>query len=92
MTISRCGLSHRRIHRKKISTRKSCAHSSKTHCRTLPEREALVIQLYYVEELNVYEIAEVLEVTTGRVSQIKKSAITSLRHFLGEREALILKE
>ena len=60
--------------------------------RTLPEREALVIQLYYVEELNVYEIAEVLEVTTGRVSQIKKSAIRSLRHFLGEREALISKE
>ncbi|MEC8806719.1 MAG: sigma-70 family RNA polymerase sigma factor, partial [Pseudomonadota bacterium] len=59
--------------------------------RTLPEREALVIQLYYVEELNVYEIAEVLEVTTGRVSQIKKSAISFLRHFLGEREALILK-
>lgn len=45
----------------------------------LPEKEALVIQLYYVEELNVYEIAEVLEVTTGRVSQIKKSAITRLR-------------
>ncbi|MEL0293141.1 MAG: FliA/WhiG family RNA polymerase sigma factor, partial [Alphaproteobacteria bacterium] len=43
----------------------------KTALRTLPEREALVIQLYYVEELNVYEIAEVLEVTTGRVSQIK---------------------
>ena len=60
--------------------------------RTLPEREALVIQLYYVEELNVYEIAEVLEVTTGRVSQIKKAAIASLRHFLGEREALVLKE
>ena len=59
--------------------------------RTLPEREALVIQLYYVEALNEYEIAEVLEVTTGRVSQIKKSAISSLRHFLGEREALILK-
>ncbi len=58
--------------------------------RTLPEREALVIQLYYVEELNVYEIAEILEVTTGRVSQIKKSAIGSLRSFLGEREALIL--
>ena len=60
--------------------------------RTLPEREALVIQLYYVEELNVYEIAEVLEVTTGRVSQIKKSAISSLRHFLGERHAIILKK
>jgi RNA polymerase sigma factor for flagellar operon FliA len=59
--------------------------------RTLPEREALVIQLYYVEELNVYEIAEVLEVTTGRVSQIKKSAVSSLRHFLGEQEALVVK-
>ena len=59
--------------------------------RTLPEREALVIQLYYVEELNVYEIAEVLEVTTGRVSQIKKSAIGSLRHFLRDREALVVK-
>ena len=50
--------------------------------KTLPEREALVIQLYYVEELNVYEIAEVLEVTTGRVSQIKKAAIGKLRSFL----------
>jgi RNA polymerase sigma factor for flagellar operon FliA len=50
--------------------------------KTLPEREALVIQLYYVEELNVYEIAEVLEVTTGRVSQIKKAAIGRLRSFI----------
>ena len=48
----------------------------------LPEREALVIQLYYVEELNVFEIAEVLEVSTGRVSQIKKSAIGQLRQFI----------
>ena len=45
----------------------------------LSEREALVMQLYYVEELNVYEIAEILGVTTGRVSQIKKSAIGNLR-------------
>lgn len=50
--------------------------------KTLPEREALTIQLYYVEELNVYEIAEVLEITTGRVSQIKKSAIQRLRQFM----------
>ena len=48
----------------------------------LPEREALVIQLYYVEELNVFEIAEVLEVSTGRVSQIKKTAIAQLRTFI----------
>ena len=48
----------------------------------LSEREALVIQLYYVEELNVFEIAKVLEVSTGRVSQIKKSAIGQLRRFI----------
>ena len=48
----------------------------------LPEKEAMVIQLYYVEELNVYEIAEVMEITTGRVSQIKKSAISLLRHHI----------
>jgi RNA polymerase sigma factor for flagellar operon FliA len=48
----------------------------------LPEREALVLQLYYVEELNVYEIAEVLGVTTGRVSQIKKAAIGHIRDML----------
>ena len=48
----------------------------------LPEREALVIQLYYVEELNVFEIAEVMEISTGRVSQIKKSAIGQLRQFI----------
>ena len=47
--------------------------------KDLPEKEAMVIQLYYVEELNVYEIAEVMEITTGRVSQIKKSAISLLR-------------
>ena len=50
--------------------------------RHLPEREALVIQLYYVEELNVFEIAEVLEVSTGRVSQIKKAAVGQLRQFI----------
>ena len=50
--------------------------------KTLPEREAMFVQLYCVEELNVYEIAEVLEITTGRVSQIKKSAISRLREFI----------
>lgn len=35
-----------------------------------------------MEELNVYEIAAVLDVTTGRVSQIKKAAILKLREML----------
>ena len=47
--------------------------------KKLEKKEALVIQLYYVEELNIYEIAEVLDISTGRVSQIKTSAIKNLR-------------
>ncbi len=53
----------------------------------LPEREALVLQLYYVEELNVYEVAAVLGVTTGRVSQIKKAAMERLRRMMDDAEA-----
>jgi RNA polymerase sigma factor for flagellar operon FliA len=45
----------------------------------LKEQQLMVLQLYYVEELNVYEIAEVLSVSTGRVSQIKSAAITKLK-------------
>ena len=41
----------------------------------LPEREARVLQLYYVTELNVYEVAAILDVTKGRISQIKRAAI-----------------
>lgn len=52
--------------------------------KKLPEREALVLQLYYVEELNVYEVAAILDVTTGRVSQIKKAAIERLRTFISD--------
>ena len=50
--------------------------------KELPEKEAMVIQLYSVEELNVYEIAKVMEITTGRVSQIKKSAVSLLRSYI----------
>ena len=50
--------------------------------KKLEGKEALIIQLYFVEELNIYEIAEVMEVTTGRVSQIKTSAIKKIREQL----------
>ncbi|NCW07537.1 MAG: sigma-70 family RNA polymerase sigma factor [Rhodobacterales bacterium] len=51
----------------------------------LNQQQLLVLQLYYVEELNVYEIAEVLSVTTGRVSQIKSAAIKNLRLLIEEQ-------
>ena len=45
----------------------------------LPEREAQVIQLYYVEELNLEEIGQVLDVGAARVCQIKASAHARLK-------------
>jgi RNA polymerase sigma factor for flagellar operon FliA len=45
----------------------------------LPERERQVIALYYVEELTMKEIAEVLGVTESRVSQLKSQAAARLR-------------
>ena len=49
---------------------------------SLNQQQLMVLQLYYVEELNVYEIAEVLSVTTGRVSQIKSAAVKTLRNLI----------
>lgn len=45
----------------------------------LPEREALVLSLYYDDELNLREIGEVLGVTESRVSQIHSQALVRLR-------------
>ena len=46
---------------------------------TLPEREALVLSLYYDEELNLKEIGQVLSVSESRVSQIHSQAMHRLR-------------
>lgn len=45
----------------------------------LPERERLVMSLYYGEELNLKEIGRVLEVTESRVCQIHSQALARLR-------------
>jgi len=50
----------------------------------LPEREKLVISLYYNEELNLKEIGEVLNVSESRVSQINSQAMLRLRAKLGD--------
>lgn len=46
---------------------------------TLPEREALVLSLYYDEELNLKEIGQVLDVSESRVSQIHSQAMHRLK-------------
>lgn len=45
----------------------------------LPARERLVIALYYVEELTMKEIGDVIGVTESRVSQLRSQAIVRLR-------------
>ena len=52
---------------------------------TFPERERLVMSLYYVEELNLKEIGEVLGVTESRVSQILSLVAKKIRAELGLR-------
>jgi len=46
---------------------------------TLPEREQLVLSLYYDEELNLREIGEVLDVSESRVCQIHGQAVLRIR-------------
>ena len=48
----------------------------------LPEREAMVLQLYFVEELNLDEIGRTLNVGAARVCQIKKAALEKVRGIL----------
>ena len=45
----------------------------------LPERLQLVVQLYFVEEMNLSEIAQVLSVSIPRVHQLKAQALAQLQ-------------
>jgi len=49
----------------------------------LPEREKLVVTLYYYEELTMLEIAEALGISESQVSQLRTKAILRLRKWLG---------
>ena len=46
---------------------------------SLPERSQLILSLYYVEELTLKEIADVISVSESRVSQILTETATKLR-------------
>ncbi|MFN4112578.1 MAG: sigma-70 family RNA polymerase sigma factor [Sphingomonadaceae bacterium] len=50
----------------------------------LPERLQLVLQLFFVEELNLTEIAAVLEVSVPRVHQLRAQALDKLRALLAD--------
>ena len=51
----------------------------------LPDKERVVLTLYYYEELNLRQIAEILHVTESRISQIRTQALKRLRNRLTDR-------
>lgn len=50
----------------------------------IPERERLLLSLYYEQELNLREIGAVMEVSQSRVCQLHSQVISRLRGILGE--------
>lgn len=64
--------------------RKDMAERLASAIKALPEREAVVLQLYFVEELNLDEIGQTLGVGAARVCQIKKAALDHVRALLGD--------
>ena len=55
----------------------------------LPERLQLVVQLYFVEELNLSEIAEIIGVSVPRIHQLKAQALERLRAALAGQVVII---
>ena len=47
------------------------------------EREQLIIQFYYFEELTLKEISELLSITESRISQIHKKLLIKIKEELG---------
>ena len=88
-TRSRCSTRCRTPTRR---TRSSCSTPSELKDRladaiaALPEREKLVIALYYYENLTLREIGEVLGVTESRISQLHTKAVLRLKSRLAGRQ------
>jgi RNA polymerase sigma factor for flagellar operon FliA len=66
------------------SERREILGRIRTALGTLPQRDVLVLSLYYNDEMTYVEIAEVLGVTTSRVCQLHGRAIARLRAALEE--------
>lgn len=58
---------------------KSLVKEIAEHLASLSEKERLVISLYYYEELSQKEIAHVMSLTEGRISQLHSQALIKLR-------------
>jgi RNA polymerase sigma factor for flagellar operon FliA len=52
------------------------------YIEALPEKERLVVSMYYADEMTMKEIGMALDITESRVSQIHSQAVIRLRHML----------
>jgi len=63
----------------KIVEQEELLETIKNILAQMEEREQMVIQLYFFEELNLREISEILNITESRISQIIKSVTRKIR-------------
>ena len=61
------------------TTMKSARDKIREGIMSLPEKQRLVLSLYYYEDLNLKEIGQVLDVTESRVSQLHTQAVMKLK-------------
>jgi len=52
--------------------------------KSLPQKEQLVLSMYYLDDLNLKEVGNIMNLTESRISQIRSSAILKLRARLTE--------
>jgi len=57
---------------------------------SLPEKQKLVLSLYYYEDMNLKEIGEILDVTESRVSQLHTQGVYKLRQKLNKQKYFYL--
>lgn len=62
--------------------KKSLKEELKHHIKELPERERIVLALYYYEELTLSDIGQVLSISESRVSQIMNKTLITLQQKL----------
>ena len=70
-----------------LVTKKNEKESLEIAVGELPERDRLILALYYQEELTLKEIGSILEVTESRVCQLHTKVLQKLREKLLERKA-----
>jgi RNA polymerase sigma factor for flagellar operon FliA len=52
--------------------------------KELPQKEQLVLNLYYLDDLNLKEVGKIMDLTESRISQIRAAAVLRLRTRLAE--------